>query len=94
VTTRGSLALIGSACIGAGVMYLADPRMGRRRRALIHDKFVSASRRIGRFVHGAAEDTKTRIYGVYCEVKALIGGPRPIQDQPDRWKSRHLRRVS
>ena len=70
-----TLGLIGSACIGAGVMYLADPQMGRRRRSLVVDQFTSANKKIGRFVTGRSEDVKNRAYGVYCEVKSLFGTP-------------------
>jgi hypothetical protein len=32
------VAMIAGAAIGAGLMYFADPRMGRRRRALVGDQ--------------------------------------------------------
>jgi hypothetical protein len=70
---RRTVGLIGSACIGAGVMFLADPRMGRRRRSLIMDKFASADSRVRRIIEGRSEDLKNRVYGLYCEVKGLIG---------------------
>ena len=73
---RRTLGLIGSACIGAGIMYLADPRMGRRRRSLLKDQFVSADKKVRRFVSGRTEDAKNRAYGIFCEVKSLVGTPR------------------
>ncbi len=72
---RRALGLIGSACIGAGVMYLMDPRMGRRRRSLMKDQVVSADKKIRRFVSGRSEDVKNRAYGIYCEVRSLMGSP-------------------
>ena len=72
---RRSLGLIGSACLGAGLMYLADPRMGKRRRSLIRDQFVSADKKMRRFITGRSEDVKNRAYGIYCEVKSLVGTP-------------------
>jgi hypothetical protein len=70
---RRSLSLIGTACIGAGAMFLADPRTGKRRRALIRDQFTSANKKIGRFIAGRSEDVKNRAHGLYCEVKSLVG---------------------
>ncbi len=72
---RGILGLIGSACIGAGIMYFTDPRMGRRRRSLVRDQAVGVDKQIRRFISGRSEDVKNRAYGVYCEVRSLMGSP-------------------
>ena len=52
MTNRTGLAVLAGACIGAGLMYLADPDLGRRRRALIGDQVTSANRKLGRFMLG------------------------------------------
>jgi hypothetical protein len=72
---RRILGLVGSACVGAGIMYFADPRMGRRRRSLLKDQAVGVDKKVRRFVSGRSEDVKNRAYGVYCEVRSLIGVP-------------------
>ena len=72
---RGILGLVGSACIGAGIMYLADPRMGRRRRSLIRNQAAGADKKIRRFISGRSEDVKNRAYGVYSDVRSLMGSP-------------------
>jgi hypothetical protein len=69
---RGILGLVGSACIGAGVMYFADPRMGRRRRSLLRDQAAGVDKKIRRFISGQSEDVKNRAYGAYSEVRSLI----------------------
>jgi hypothetical protein len=63
---------IGTACIGAGLMYLADPDRGKRRLSLIRDQFVSAGNTIGRTIRGRGENVKNRAYGLYCEAKSLF----------------------
>jgi len=73
---RGILGLVGSACIGAGVMYLADPRMGRRRRSLIRNQAVGADKKIRRFISGRSEDVKNRAYGVYSDMRSLMSERR------------------
>jgi hypothetical protein len=69
---RRTLGLIGSACIGAGIMYLADPRMGRRRRARIRDRFGSADKKVRRFISSQSADVKNRAYGIFCEAKKTL----------------------
>jgi hypothetical protein len=57
---------------GAAVMFLLDPRGGRRRRALLRDKFVRGSRLAtmygGRFARHAAHETR----GEFEERKAQL----------------------
>jgi hypothetical protein len=70
---RKGLAILGTAALGAGVMYFADPRMGKRRLALVRDQFIRAGKSTGRFVAGRSEDVKNRVYGLYCETRSLLG---------------------
>jgi hypothetical protein len=41
------LALAGAVGLGAGLIYLADPQQGRRRRALLRDQALKAWRSLG-----------------------------------------------
>src|SRR5687768_1398713 len=70
---RKSLVVIGAACIGAGIMYVADPKMGKRRLSLVRDQWVSANSKLRRTVNGRTQDLKNRLYGVYCETKSFFG---------------------
>ena len=67
------MTFVGGAALGAGVMFLLDPSMGKRRLSLIRDQVVSAGARSSRFIRGRSEDLKNRAYGLFCETKALFG---------------------
>ena len=55
--------VLGTAGLGAGLMFLLDPDLGARRRAILRDKMI----RFGRIAAGAADktlrDVKNRLYG-------------------------------
>ena len=70
---RKGLAILGAAAVGAGVMFFADPRMGKRRLSLVGDQFVKAGKKTGRFVKGTSLGVKNRVYGLYCDTRALLG---------------------
>ncbi|HET9215943.1 MAG TPA: BON domain-containing protein [Terriglobia bacterium] len=60
---------IGTGLAGAGLMYLLDPTLGRRRRALFLDKTGRYSRAVGRGLDTTARDLGTRIQGLVAEGK-------------------------
>lgn len=60
-------ALLAAAALGAAVMYLLDPRMGRRRRAMMRDQFTHASREASSAAQGAATDLQNRAEGAMAE---------------------------
>jgi outer membrane lipoprotein SlyB len=55
--------------VGAGLMFLLDPRLGRRRRALLRDKAVSFSRQAVVAVDKTSRDVKNRTYGTVVSIK-------------------------
>lgn len=63
-----TLGLLGAAGVGAGLTFFLDPRLGRRRRALVRDKAV-------RFAHvtSDAADTTSRDEVLVERVRARIG---------------------
>jgi hypothetical protein len=67
--TAGSkgLLLLGCLGLGAGLLYLFDPRLGRRRRGLISDKIGSYWRRTGNFLDKTARDASNRTRGLLAE---------------------------
>ena len=60
---RGFGAGLVGAGLGAGLMYLMDPRQGRRRRAVARDKLGRAVRRERRFLDKGSRDLRQRVSG-------------------------------
>jgi len=56
--------------IGAGLMFLLDPQMGKRRRAVFRDKTVSFSRHASAVVDKTARDLRNRTYGTVVAFKS------------------------
>jgi hypothetical protein len=64
------------AAAGAGLMYLLDPDGGRRRRARMRDRLVSAAHRTGHAVDSTSRDVGNRARGVVAELRGrLASGP-------------------
>lgn len=61
---------LGGLALGAGFVYLYDPEMGRRRRALIRDRFVSMRRQSDEALEKTARDLRNRMRGLAAEVAA------------------------
>jgi hypothetical protein len=55
--------------IGVGLMYLLDPSMGRRRRALVRDKSVHFARQARRASVGFAQDVSNRATGLTARMR-------------------------
>jgi osmotically-inducible protein OsmY len=62
----------GSMALGAGLMYLLDPKAGRRRRALLRDQFVHAGHELGDTAEGKSRYAKDRAYGAMSEARSMI----------------------
>jgi hypothetical protein len=73
--------LLGMA-LGAASAFLLDPQQGRRRRALLRDKWVRSSREAREFGDAAARDLRGRVQGLSTQVKAHVGSLRrgPVTD--------------
>ncbi len=71
------LSFVAGAGIGAGLMYLLDPQMGRTRRALLRDQAL----RLGHNVEDAAcvvkRDLGNRAAGLLAEGRSWFSGTRP-----------------
>jgi osmotically-inducible protein OsmY len=62
--------MLGCTGLGAGMMYVLDPRLGRRRRALVRDKARAYWRRTGQLISQTARDARQRTYGLIAETKS------------------------
>jgi hypothetical protein len=56
--------------IGTGIMYLLDPDRGKRRRALLRDKCVSAQRKTGECIEVTARDLSNRARGIASSIQS------------------------
>ncbi|MGH8070329.1 MAG: SRPBCC family protein [Candidatus Entotheonellia bacterium] len=65
-------AMIIGAGVGAGLMYLYDPQMGSRRRALTRDKLIRVGHRIDDAVDVASRDLTNRAVGVWAELRSSV----------------------
>jgi hypothetical protein len=64
--------LLGGVLLGAGAMYVLDPDRGARRRALIRDQGIRASRKLGEGVGAAARDVRNRSTGAAAELSSRL----------------------
>jgi BON domain len=58
--------------LGTGVMYLLDPDRGKRRRALLRDKCVAASRKTGEGIETTARDLSNRARGIASSIQSTF----------------------
>jgi hypothetical protein len=65
---------LGGFGFGAGLMYLLDPDVGRRRRARLRDRVVHAAGRLEHYLDTAARDISHRAQGLVAESRALLAG--------------------
>jgi hypothetical protein len=56
--------------LGIGVMYLVDPDRGKRRRALLRDKCVSAQKKTGEVIGVTARDFTNRAQGIAASIQS------------------------
>jgi BON domain len=61
--------MLGCTGLGASMMYVLDPRLGRRRRALVRDKAQAYWRSTGKFISQTARDARQRTYGLIAETQ-------------------------
>jgi uncharacterized membrane protein len=64
------LAIMVGAGMGAGLMYLCDPQIGRRRRALARDKLIHMGHRIDDAVDVTSRDLTNRAVGLWAEMRS------------------------
>src|SRR5437764_5697161 len=67
---QSGLGIMGTAGLGAGLMFLLDPDMGTRRRAILRDKLISLSRLAAWAADKTSRDLKNRVYGTIASTKS------------------------
>src|SRR5262245_15646805 len=66
------LCLLGGLVVGAGIMYLADPDRGARRRSLVRDKARRYARQTGTSIRRQAHWIRNRAQGLAAETRAAM----------------------
>jgi hypothetical protein len=81
--------------LGTGVMFLLDPDRGKRRRALLRDKVVSAARQTGECWDVTTRDLRNRTQGIITDIQSRFSS-EPVTDDVlvDRVRSKLGRIVS
>jgi hypothetical protein len=72
--------LVALAGAGAGLMYLLDPDMGNRRRALMRDRWTRLSRTTGEALDVTSRDVRNRARGVVAELRSRLTPPSHVGD--------------
>ena len=76
-----AISLLAGVGIGAGLMYILDPQLGRRRRALARDKMVRLAHEAEEAAAVVAKDMSNRIQGLKSgDLSVLVGGKRALQN--------------
>jgi uncharacterized membrane protein len=90
-----TLGLISGAAIGAGLMYLADPDRGNRRRSFARDKIVHGVRLLGQGMDKGIRDLRNRARGLGAEAWCAIK-PNHVSDEVlvDRVRAKIGRTIS
>jgi hypothetical protein len=89
------LGIVGSAALGGGLMFLLDPDLGRRRRAILRDKLISLGRLTAFAADKTSRDVQNRIHGVLQSTKSRFDDTPVIDDVVvDRVRARMGRTVS
>lgn len=63
--------------IGATCMYFCDPERGARRRALVRDKAIHTTNRLGKTIDTASRDFTNRAGGMVAELQSLFSVETP-----------------
>ena len=67
---QSGLGIMGAAGLGAGLMFLLDPDLGTRRRAILRDKLISFTRLAAWAADKASRDLKNRVYGTVANTRS------------------------
>jgi uncharacterized membrane protein len=74
------LKILGGVGLGAGLMYVMDPDLGRRRRALLRDQAVRLGNKACAMADAAARDLSHRATGLMANLKSFFSGESDVSD--------------
>jgi BON domain len=81
--------------LGTAAMFLLDPARGKRRRALVRDKFALATRMTGECMEVTARDLRNRTRGTIAAIQSRLSSEQPDDSVlVDRVRSKLGRTVS
>jgi len=72
--------MLGCTGLGVSMMYTLDPRLGRRRRALVRDKAQAYWRRTGKLLNQTARNARQRTHGLIAEAQTHLRGSDVPED--------------
>ncbi len=76
-----AIAFLAGAGLGAGLMYVLDPQMGRRRRAVARDRAVHLAHEARDAAGTVARDMSNRARGLAAgDLSVLVGGKRALRN--------------
>ena len=79
-TEQLGLLVLGCTGLGAGMMYVLDPRLGRRRRALVRDKAQAYWHRTEKLISQTVRDVRQRASGLIAETQTQFRGADTPED--------------
>ena len=68
----GALLVLIAGLVGAGLMYLLDPDLGKRRRELLRDQATSKVKDVGDTLQSKVQHTRKMAEGVVAEAKSHL----------------------
>ena len=71
-TTNRNFGLISALSLGAGLMYIFDPVIGRRRRAITRDKIIHLTHKTADAIDTSLRDLKNRGFGLVAATRGLF----------------------
>lgn len=77
---NGGLLLLGGMGLGALFMYLGDPQLGRRRRALLRDQYTHAARKLQCGTDVVLRDAANRAHGLVAAARGRVAHGREHAD--------------
>jgi len=85
--------LAAAALLGAGIAFLLDPSAGMRRRQLLRDRALAASRRVGRWSSRRARYMRGKAEGVLHQARQATAPPADDNTLADRVRTEIFRPI-